>query len=95
MEYEAEHDSGTRRYNVDLGSGHVAWVSYSHHSEGVITLDYSEVPAALRGHGMGSIMMESVLTRIAAEKLQVVPVCGYTRHYIDQHEQWSHLLYTG
>lgn len=92
MQYTTKHDAIAQRYDVDLGEGHTAWVAYSHRSERVIALDYSEVPDALRGKGVGAIMMEQVLAAIDAEKLQVVPVCGYTRHYINRHEKWAHLL---
>ena len=92
MQHTTTHDKKAQRYEVDVGDGHTAWVAYSHRSEGVIALDYSEVPEALRGKGIGTVMMENVLTAIDAEKLKVVPVCGYTRHYINRHEQWLHLL---
>lgn len=92
--YPTSHDTQAQRYVVDLGEGHIAWVSYSHRGDGVIALDYSEVPDALRGKGYGAIMMESALAAIAADKKQVVPVCGYTRHYINRHEKWRHLLHS-
>lgn len=92
MDYPTTHNTEARRYEVDLGQGNIAWVSYSHLSDGVISLDYSEVPAALRGKGFGGAMMENVLKAIASENKQVVPVCGYTKHYINRHEKWLHLL---
>lgn len=92
MEYTTKHDAIAQRYDVDLGAGHTAWVAYSHRGDGVISLDYSEVPDALRGKGVGAIMMEHVLAAIDADKLKVVPVCEYTRHYINRHEEWAHLL---
>lgn len=93
MKLKTTHDARAQRYEVDLGDGHTAWVAYSHLAQGVIALDYSEVPVALRGKGAGAALMENVLTVIDAENLRVVPVCGYIRHYIDRHKQWSHLLH--
>ncbi|MFK7978304.1 MAG: GNAT family N-acetyltransferase [Halioglobus sp.] len=93
MEYTTRHDVQAQRYEVSLEDGHMAWVSYSNLEDGVIALDYSEVPGALRGKGYGAIMMENVLAAIDAENKQVVPICGYTKHYINRHEQWLHLLH--
>lgn len=92
MNYPTKHDIAAQRYEVDLGDGHIAWISYSHRSEDVIALDYSEVPTALRGKGFGAAMMENALQAIEAEGKRVVPVCGYTKRYIDRHEKWAHLL---
>lgn len=92
MEYPTTHDTKLQRYEVYLGDGHVAWVSYSYRSEDVIALDYSEVPDALRGRGYGAAMMESVLAAIESDGMRVVPVCGYTKHYINRHQNWAHLL---
>ncbi|MFZ9028847.1 MAG: GNAT family N-acetyltransferase, partial [Crocinitomicaceae bacterium] len=53
------------------------------------------VPEALRGKGVGAEMMTAVLEYARENKLKVVPVCSYTVRYINNHAEWSDLVYKG
>ncbi len=92
MKTTVTHDATAQRYAVDFGDGNIAWVDYSHRGNGVIALEHSEVPLTLRGRGYGAAMMNQVLAMIDSEGLKVVPICGYTRHYLEANEQWRHLV---
>lgn len=83
------HEAG--RYVVPLGAEQEAHVAYTQRDD-VLSLVYSEVPGALRGQGLGGVMMERTLERIERDGLKVQPVCGYTVHFMRQNLRWSHLL---
>ncbi|NVK22093.1 MAG: N-acetyltransferase [Kangiellaceae bacterium] len=64
---------------------------YSHHGD-YLSLDYTEVPTALRGKGYGSVLMELTLTEIEQMGLKVKPICTYTVRYLQRHKEHQHLL---
>ena len=90
-QYKVEHDVDKQEYRVEVAPGVYALVTYRKDGN-VLHLTYSEVPTSMRGQGIGSILMELVLTQIQSEGYQVLPVCGYIKNYITTHEKWHSLL---
>jgi uncharacterized protein len=59
---------------------------------GVLTFTHTEVPAALRGQGIGSRMMRAVLTDVRAQGLKVVPRCPFVGDYIERNPEFADLV---
>jgi predicted GNAT family acetyltransferase len=78
------------RFELDVENG-VAFADYSM-APGVVTVNYTEVPAALRGQGIGAKLSAAVLDHIRAEGLKVVPRCGYFARFIRDHPEYHDLL---
>jgi predicted GNAT family acetyltransferase len=78
------------RYEFDVEGG-VAFADYKLAS-GVVTVNYTEVPAALRGRGIGAKLSAAILDYIRAEGLKVVPRCGYFARFIRDHPEYQDLL---
>jgi predicted GNAT family acetyltransferase len=78
------------RFEMDVAAG-TALAVYRL-ADGVITFTHTEVPAALRGRGIGSQMMHGVLQSVRAQGLKVVPRCPFVGHFIDRHPQYADLL---
>jgi predicted GNAT family acetyltransferase len=57
-----------------------------------MTFTHTEVPAPLRGRGLGSQMMRGVLQDVRAQGLKVVPRCPFVASYIDRHPEFADLL---
>jgi len=76
------------RYEYDVEGG-VAFANYRM-APGVVTVNYTEVPAALRGRGIGAKLSAAVLDHVRAEGLKVIPRCGYFAGFIREHpvELW-------
>lgn len=89
--YPLEHDTVHKEYRMEVAPDTFARVTYSQDDQ-VLHLNYSEVPQSMRGHGLGNILMEQVLAKIQAEGYQILPVCGFIRNYIAEHQEWHHLL---
>jgi predicted GNAT family acetyltransferase len=79
-----------QRYELDTEAG-AALAFYRLH-DGVMTFTHTEVPAALRGRGIGSAMMRAVLNDVRAQKLKVVAGCPFVADYIDRHPEFADLL---
>jgi len=71
--------------------GEVAFATYRR-EPGRLVIPYVEAPTALRGTGAAGRLMEGVLATARAEKLKVVPICGYAAAYIRRHKEHHDLL---
>ncbi|MFT3884439.1 MAG: GNAT family N-acetyltransferase [Flavobacteriales bacterium] len=60
-----------------------------------IFLTHVEVPAAIEGQGVASVLTEKVLHRIEAQGLKLVPYCPYVKTYLRRHTAWQRLLLKG
>jgi uncharacterized protein len=78
------------RYELDL-AGETAFASYRS-APGVLTIYYTEVPSHLRGQGIGSILVRSVLQDIRARGWKVVPRCGFVAAIIRDNPEFRDLL---
>ena len=89
--------SGPVRNNTALGrveqdlEGGVAFATY-HLSPRAITIVHSEVPASMRGGGVGSQFVRRVLGEIRAQGLKVVPQCSFVRAFMTKNAEFNDLL---
>ena len=78
------------RYELDVEGG-VAFADYRM-APGVVTVTYTEVPASMRGRGIGAKLSRAVLDHIRAEGLKVIPRCGFFAGYIRAHSEFHDLV---
>jgi hypothetical protein len=71
--------------------GQVAFVAYLRRGD-TIFFTHTEVPAALEGRGLGSLLAKSVLERARAEHWRVVARCPFIAKYIERHPEYQALL---
>jgi predicted GNAT family acetyltransferase len=50
-----------------------------------LRLIHTEVPAALRGRGLGEQLVKAALERGRADGLRIVAICPYVRAYLRKH----------
>lgn len=58
----------------------------------VISLDHTETPAAARGRGLASRLVEGALQIVRARGLKAVPRCPFVRAYIAKHPEYGDLV---
>jgi hypothetical protein len=78
----------------DDGDRVVGLASY-HIDGGVMTLPHTEVDPSVGGKGVGTALVEGVLTAARASGLEVLPYCSFVRHYIQQHPETIDLVPPG
>lgn len=78
------------RYELDV-EGSVAIADYTL-SPGIVTISYTEVPAALRGRSIGGRLARAMLEDIRKHGLKVVPRCGFLRAFIRDNPEFMDLL---
>jgi len=66
--------------------------SRSQVSPGRVAIVHTEVPARLRGNGLGSRLARAVLEEVRREGLKVVPQCGFMRAFMEKNTEFNDLL---
>jgi len=87
---EIRQNAARHRFELDVDGGQA--FAFYRLADGVMTFTHTEVPAALRGRGLGSEMMGAVLANVRAQKLKVVPACPFVADYIRRHQELQDLL---
>jgi predicted GNAT family acetyltransferase len=85
-------NKAAHRYELDVDDG-VAFADYRM-APGVVTVTYTEVPASMRGRGIGAKLSRAVLDHIRAEGLKVIPRCGFFAGFIRAHPEFHDLVAT-
>ena len=84
------HNLALHRFELDLDGGMA--VALYRLADGVMIFTHTEVPAALRGRGIGSQMMHGVLQNVRAQGVKVVPRCPFVADFIHRHPEHADLL---
>jgi len=69
------HHPDKSQFTLDW-SGHTAWIDYDIR-QNVWYLLHAEVPAALRGQGVGQVLVEKTYAYLNEHGIKSVPVCSY------------------
>ena len=83
-------NAAANRYEFDVDGGEA--LAFYRRADGVMTFTHTEVPAQLRGRGLGSQMMQAVLRDVRAQGLKVVPRCPFVADYIRRNPEFADLL---
>ena len=83
-------NTALNRYEMDVAGGTA--LAFYRLADGVMTVTHTEVPAVLRGRGIGSRMMHGVLQDVRTRGLKVIPGCPFVADFIDRHPAYADLL---
>ena len=87
---EVRDNPALNRFELDIEGG-VA-VAYYRAAPGRITITHTEVPAALRGRGTGSVLVRGALELARAQGLKVASGCPFVSAYLGKHPEYNDLL---
>ena len=83
-------DPVRRRFELEV-DGALAFVDYRRDGRKLL-LTHAEVPSALRGAGVGSVLVQGTLALVRARGEKVVPLCSFVAHYMQRHPEVQDLL---
>lgn len=86
-------DKSARQFELTV-NGHMAKIEYELDGKKIF-LTHTEVPKALEGQGVGSALVEKVLTHIEEAGLRLVPMCPFVAAHLRRHPEWQRLLEKG
>lgn len=78
------------RFEIER-DGYVAYLEYNLAGK-VLQLIHSEVPEALRGHGLASELAKSALDWARANGVKVDVICPSVAAYLEKHPEYSDLV---
>ena len=85
------NNTDQRRFELETSSG-LAIADYRVSGD-KLTIFHTEVPAALRGRGIGCRLVKGALEEVRKLGLKVVPQCWFVREYIDRNSEFADLLH--
>ncbi len=57
-----------------------------------VDLTHAETDTAVRGEGLGGVLVQGALDTIKSEKMSVIASCPFVASWIDQHPEYEGLL---
>ena len=72
-----EHNINRQEFSITI-NGAKAFITYTI-KDGVMNLNHTEVPAALRGQGVERKLVEQTFEYIQANNMEAVAVCSYAK----------------
>ena len=91
MTIQRDEGASKGRYFVRL-EGVDAEMTYSRAGQGIIIIDHTSVPDALRGRGVGVALVRRGVEDARAEGRLVMPLCPFAKAQIDRHPEWQDVL---
>lgn len=82
-----------KRFEVKI-NGYLAVCEYIKLKTKII-FTHTEVPPALEGQGIGSMLAKTALDYARANELKVQPLCPYIAAYMKKHPEYQDLLMDG
>ena len=81
------NDSKNNKFILPV-EGHEAFIDYSI-KDGHMRLVHTEVPAALRGKGVGKKLVKAVFEYIKENKIEATAHCGYIKAFKKKNPEWD------
>jgi predicted GNAT family acetyltransferase len=79
------------RYELLLAGRRIGLLAYRR-STGRIAFTHTEIAEACEGRGFGSRLAEAALEDARRDRLDVVPLCPFIAHYVEQHPEYAPLV---
>lgn len=93
-DYELIDNKERRQYEFHIEK-YTPRIEYIKSNNGEIYLTHTEVPSALSGKGIGSLLVEKTLKDIEDQGLRLVPLCPFVAAYIHKHPEWKRVVLRG
>ena len=88
---EREDGASKGRYRMVI-DGVEAEMTYSRAGDGLIIIDHTEVPAALRGRKVGERLVRQAVEDARRERVNIIPLCPFAKAQIDRRLEWQDVL---
>ena len=86
-----ERGSAGGRWVATL-DGHDAEMTYSRASASLIIIDHTGVPDALRGRGVGAVLVRRAVEDARREGFRILPLCPFAKSQFERHPEWRDVL---
>jgi len=73
---------------------HEAEMTYSRASAQLIIIDHTSVPDALRGRGIGQVLVTRAVEDARRDGFKIIPLCPFASAQFRRHAEWRDVLST-
>jgi len=73
-------------------NGVQAEMTYSRAGDGIIIIDHTDVPPALRGRKVGERLVSRAVADARQERITIVPLCPFAKAQFGRHPEWRDVL---
>jgi predicted GNAT family acetyltransferase len=80
------------RYRL-IVDGLEAEMTYSRAGDGLIIIDHTEVPSALRGRKVGEQLVRQAVEDARRDGVKIIPLCPFANAQIGRHPEWQDVLH--
>ena len=92
--YEVTHDKENSQLYIEIEASR-AFVDYKLRRDRIYLI-HAEVPVALRGRGMGKILVNHVLEKLIEEgydkEHRIIAKCPFVVHVVSKSEKWREIV---
>lgn len=88
---EREDGADKGRYVIKI-DGHEAEMTYTKVGASQIIIDHTGVPDALRGKGLGPLLVQRGVEDARNEGKRIIPLCPFAKAQIARHPEWQDVL---
>ena len=88
---DVRDDPDRGRFTALVDGSVAGFVTYRQQGH-AITLLHTEVDPAYEGQGVGSRLVQGVLTQLRDRGADVLPHCSFVREYLQRHEEFVSLV---
>jgi uncharacterized protein len=88
---EVVHVPAASRFELRLGERLIGHTDY-HRRNNRIAFTHTEVDEPYEGRGFGSLLAEAALNMAGEEGVEVVPLCPFIAHYIEENPGYARLV---
>ncbi|MGP9819373.1 GNAT family N-acetyltransferase [Salinarimonas sp. NSM] len=81
-------DNGSKGRYVVVLDGHEAEMTYTRAGESLIIIDHTGVPDALRGRGLGLVLVRRAVEDARAAGRRIIPLCPFAKATIERHPEF-------
>jgi predicted GNAT family acetyltransferase len=74
--------------------GYESEMTYSRASPTLIIIDHTAVHDALRGRGVGSVLVRRAVEDARREGFRIIPLCPFAKSQFERHAEWKDVLST-
>ena len=88
---EREDGPAKGRYRLVI-DGVEAEMGYSRAGEGLIIIDHTDVPGALRGRKVGERLVRQAVEDARRDGIHLIPLCPFAKAQIARHPEWQDVV---
>lgn len=92
MNYEVKRNISESRFEAINDQTVIGIIEYIPTDIKTITITHTGVSKEYEGMGIAASLNKKILEYASEENLKVVPLCSYSKMYIDRHPEYTHLL---